>query len=100
MNVVALRTLRVFWEKHSDAEAPLKSWYKTCRRANWADIGQVRTVYPHADLVGRCTVFNIGGNKYRLVVKMEYALKAIFVKAVMTHAEYSRRGWEDVCNRR
>ncbi|HEY6330865.1 MAG TPA: type II toxin-antitoxin system HigB family toxin [Blastocatellia bacterium] len=98
MNVIAQKTLRVFWETHPDAEGPLKAWYKTCRRSQWKTISEVRVVYPHADLVGRCTVFNIGGNKYRLVVKIEYEFRAIFVKRIMTHSDYSRGGWQDVCN--
>jgi mRNA interferase HigB len=98
VNVVAQKTLRAFWEKHPDAAVPLKAWYRTCRRTQWRDLSDIREVYPHADRVGKCTVFNIGGNKYRLVVKIEYGIKTIFIKAVMTHSKYSKGGWEDVCN--
>lgn len=97
MNVVSQRALRDFWEKHPDAEGPLREWYKTCRKAKWQNITEVRQVYPHADAVGRCTVFNIKGNHYRLIVKIEYFIQTIYVKEVLTHAQYSKENWEDRC---
>lgn len=97
MNVVSQRALRDFWEKYPDAEEPLREWYRTCRKAKWRNIIEVRQVYPHADAVGRCTVFNIKGNHYRLIVKIEYFIQAIYVKEVLTHAQYNKENWKDRC---
>jgi mRNA interferase HigB len=58
---------------------------------------QVKRVYPHADLVGRCTVFNIKGNQYRLITKIEYRIQRIYVNQVLTHAEYDEGKWKDEC---
>jgi mRNA interferase HigB len=57
----------------------------------------VRADYPHADAVGNCTVLNVGGNKYTLVTNINYAGQAIYIKAVLTHAEYGKGSWKNVC---
>jgi mRNA interferase HigB len=97
VNVISQATLRAFWEKHPDAKGPLKSWYLTCRKARWQNLMDVKQVYPHADLAGRCTVFNIKGNHYRLITKIEYRIQRIYVKRVLTHAEYGAGRWKDEC---
>jgi mRNA interferase HigB len=98
LRVFSKRALREFWAKHRDAEGPLESWYKTSTKASWSNLAEVRLTYPHADPVGNRTVFNIKGNEYRLVVKIEYRFRAVYVKRIMTHAEYSGKEWLDVCN--
>jgi mRNA interferase HigB len=95
MRVISLNVLRAFWEVYPDAETPLRQWYKTALHAAWRDIQDVRKAYPHADgvRVGRhevLTVFNIGGNKYRLVARIRYDYQLINVRSVMTHAEYDK----------
>jgi mRNA interferase HigB len=97
MNVISQKTLRQFWEQHQDAEAPLRKWYKTCRKSQWHNLDDVQQIFPHADVFGACTVFNIGGNKYRLISKINYAGQAIYVKHVMTHSEYDREKWKNEC---
>jgi mRNA interferase HigB len=97
MNVVSKPQLRKFWESHPDAESPLLAWHRTARKAQWHTLAEVKQTYPHADLVGECTVFNIKGNDYRLVTKIKYRRQAIYIKKVMTHAEYDRRRWRDEC---
>jgi len=95
--VISQATLRAFWQKYRDAEGPLKEWYKTCRKATWQSLAEVRRTYPHADAYGACTIFNIKGNHYRLIVKMEYEVQAIYVKRALTHAEYNQERWKDGC---
>jgi len=75
-------------------EGPLAEWYKIARNAEWRSIVDVRRVYPHADFVDPFTVFNIKGGKYRLIVKIEYRWQTIFVKHVLTHAEYDKGAWK------
>jgi mRNA interferase HigB len=93
MNVIAPRTLRAFWEKHDQAEGPLKEWQKGMQKGDFASLNDLRAVWPHADLAQTkenvpVIIFNIGGNKYRLVVNVNWTYKTIFVKRIMTHAEY------------
>ena len=73
---------------------PISEWHKVARHATWRSLADVRASYPHADLVGPYTIFNIKGNSYRLIVKIEYRWQIIFVKAVLTHAEYNKGKWK------
>jgi len=94
MHVISRKTLREFEGQHPDAGGPLGSWYRIARKAEWKNLAGVRKTYPHADLVGRYTVFNIKGNAYRLIVKIEYEFGLIFIKRVLTHAEYDKGAWK------
>jgi len=97
MNVISQKKLHEFWEQHPDAEQPLRKWYKTCRKAQWRNLDDVQQIFPNADVCGECTIFNIGGNKYRLIVKINYPGQAIYVKHVLTHSEYDREKWKNDC---
>jgi mRNA interferase HigB len=97
MNIISAKALRQFWTKHPDAETPLRSWLKTTRKARWKGLVDTRTDFPHADLVGVCTIFNIGGNKYRLVTKIFYPSKLVLIRFVLTHAKYDEKGYKDDC---
>jgi mRNA interferase HigB len=97
VHVITRRALKEFAAIHKGAEKPLDSWYSVSKKAHWQSIADVRVNYPHADAVGRCTVFNISGNKYRLIVKIEYKLQTIYIKHVLTHAEYDKEDWKRDC---
>lgn len=90
MQIVARRTLRVFWEKHPQAETPLRVWYAMADRAAWASPADVmRQFGATVDFVAdNRLVFDISGNKYRLVVHVSYRFKRVLVKFVGTHAAY------------
>jgi mRNA interferase HigB len=90
MNVIAKRTLREFYGAHAKAKGPMESWHKECTRANWSKFADVKEVYHSADLVGNKIVFNIGGNNYRIVCKVDFSGQVMFIKWVGTHAEYDR----------
>ncbi|MGA9393156.1 MAG: type II toxin-antitoxin system HigB family toxin [Candidatus Sulfotelmatobacter sp.] len=75
-------------------ESPLSEWFKVAKSAAWSSLVDVRRVYPSADFVAPYTVFNIKGNAYRLIVKIEYRWQMIFVKHVLTHDEYSKGDWK------
>ena len=92
MRVISRKALREFSDRHRDAETPLNDWYRTAKSLRWTDIVDVRRTYPHAD-AGSLTIFNIGGNKYRLVTLINYRTGKIFIRYVMTHSEYSRMDW-------
>lgn len=100
MRVISLKPLREYWQRHPDAEEPLRLWYKTATSAMWSSLQDVRQTYAHADGVktsrgGTLTVFNIGGNKHRLVVRIRYDYQLINVRAVMTHQEYDEGRWKE-----
>lgn len=97
MNVISKKTLEKFWRQHPDSEAPLRAWLSVCKKAKWKSLDEVQEFYPHADAVGDCTVFNIGGNKYRIAVKIRYLSQRIYITRVMTHREYDRKKWKDDC---
>ncbi len=99
MHIISRLKLTNFASLHRDAKAPLDAWFKNASRSNWHSLSQIKTVYPHADLVGRLVVFNIGGNKYRLVCKVSYARPGnggtIYIRGVYTHAEYDKGDWKN-----
>ena len=93
MRVVAIRTLREFWEKsgHQDAEQPLKAWYAEAKKAYWKTPQMIKDRYRSASFVGQNrVVFNIGGNKYRLVVFIKYEMETVFIRFIGTHKEYDK----------
>jgi mRNA interferase HigB len=94
MHVISRKALREFEAQHPDAAGPLGIWYRIARKADWNNLAGLRKTYPHADLVGRYTVFNIKGNSYRLIVKIEYEFGLIFIKRVLTHAECDKGAWK------
>ena len=101
MRVISLKPLHEFWQRYPDAEQPLRQWYKTASLAEWNSLQDTRRDYPHADGVSSkpgetLTVFNIAGNKYRLVVEMQYRAGIAWVKFVGTHATYDRINVENV----
>jgi mRNA interferase HigB len=79
--------------KHAGALDPLMSWYGVASRAEWHGLHQVRKDSPSADQIGNVLVFNIKGNKYRLILRVSYPTQELYVKALLTHAEYDKRGW-------
>lgn len=100
MRVISLKLLREFWSRHRDAEQPLRNWYKTATKARWSSLQNVREAYPNADGVqssggDMLTVFNVGGNKYRLITRIRYDYQLINVRAIMTHREYDADKWKD-----
>jgi mRNA interferase HigB len=95
--IVSLRRLREFWSVHVRAEAPLRGWYTQTSEADWRTFGDLRATFPSADLVGNCTVFNIGGNHYRLIARVFYRSHKVYVLRVMTHSEYDREDWPAQC---
>lgn len=95
MNVISFKRIREFFLIHRDAEASLTAWYRTAKRSNWQNLAELKEVYPSADAVGRYTVFNIRGNKYRLIARIVYRSQTVFIVAVLTHEEYDLGKWKE-----
>jgi mRNA interferase HigB len=95
MHVISRKKLREFWEQHADSYDALDNWYKAASKAEWSNLAEVQAIYSTAEAVGNFTVFNIKGNKYRLVVDIIYPEATIFIKYVLTHAEYDKDKWKN-----
>jgi mRNA interferase HigB len=91
VRIISRRTLREFWDQrsHRDAEQPLRAWFSEVRRAAWRAPADIKAGYRSASFVGGDrVVFNIGGNKYRLVVAVKYSAQLVFIRFIGTHVEY------------
>jgi mRNA interferase HigB len=91
VRVVALSTLRTFWQAHPDAETPLRSWYALAGRASWKTPADIKAAYGNASFTrNNRVVFNIKGNDYRLVVAVRYDKGLMYVRFVGTHRQYDK----------
>lgn len=91
MRVISKKILREFWEKHSDSEQQLKAWYQETSNAEWNSPNDIKTEYPSASILAdNRVVFNIKGNNYRLIVRINYDYGMTWIRFVGTHAEYDK----------
>lgn len=93
MRIIARSTLRDFWSRpgRHDSEQPLKAWFKEVQSADWASIQDVRAHFRSASVLrGNRVAFNIAGNKYRLIVRINFAYRVVYIRFVGTHQEYDR----------
>ena len=99
VRIIALKTIREYWNEpaHADSEKPLRHWYEIARGAEWASPRDVKTQWGNASVIGdNRIVFNIAGNKYRLVVKFNYRSKKGFIRFIGTHAQYDSINAESI----
>ena len=91
MRVIAKKILRDFWAKHSDSEQQLKSWYQEANNAEWKSPNEIKTKYSSASIINNDRiVFNIKGNNYRLIIKINFDYQIIWIRFIGTHSEYDR----------
>jgi mRNA interferase HigB len=95
VHVISKRRLVEAGRRYPDALPSLMRWYRVAKRALWNDIHEVRAEFPHADPVGKFTVFNIKRNEYRLITVIHYNRFKTYIRAVLTHAEYDKGKWKD-----
>jgi mRNA interferase HigB len=94
MHVISRRKLKEAATRHGDLEGPLDAWFRIAKKAQWRSLADVRKTFSSADAVGKWTVFNIKGNQYRLITEINYVFSRIYIRHVLTHAEYDRGGWK------
>ncbi|WP_374759850.1 type II toxin-antitoxin system HigB family toxin [Iodobacter sp.] len=94
MHVISKPILVEFWTRHPNAQSPLQAWFRTVESEAFVDFNDLRTTYPSADYVDGLTIFNIGGNKYRLIASIHYNRHKIYIRSILTHAEYDRGSWK------
>lgn len=91
LRVIANKILQAFWEKHSDCEQQLKAWYYEAEKAAWKNLNELKTEYPSAIILEENRIcFNIKGNNYRLIVKINFSYQMMWIRFIRTHAEYNK----------
>jgi mRNA interferase HigB len=95
MHVISRKRLNEFVEQHPETKSSLAHWYQLMKRNDFANFVELRTVFPSADQVGKLTVFNVGGNKVRLIAAIHYNRRKVYVRAVLTHTEYNGERWKE-----
>ena len=91
MRVIAKKTLRDFWNKHPDCEQQLKAWYQEAEEAKWKNPAEIKKEYPSASILeDNRIVFNIKGNHYRLIVRINYSYGMVWIRFIGTHAQYDK----------
>jgi mRNA interferase HigB len=95
MHVITRKRLNDFSASHPDCASGLRHWYRELKSRNFDTFVQLRETFPSADQVGNLTVFNIGGNKVRLVAAIHYNRRKVYIRAVLTHTEYDQDKWKE-----
>ena len=100
MWIITEKRLREYRQEHADAELPIREWIKVVKDADWANFADVRETYGSADFHKDFTIFNVGGNNFRIIAKIEYSKHIVFIKHVFSHVEYDEhKNWCD-CGKR
>ncbi len=95
MRVISRRALNEFAVTHAYAQAALAEWYRKMQAASFHSLAEVRAVFPAAGLVGKLTVFNVGGATVRVITAIHYNRGRVYIRAVLTHAEYDKSAWKE-----
>ncbi len=94
MHIISHKMLREFWQRHPDSETALARWFKILRFSEFDSFQDLRAVFPSADKVGDLVVFNIGGNKYRLITAVHFNRGKVYIRHVLTHEDDSKGTWK------
>ncbi len=97
MRIVSTRKLREFWTENKAAETVLRDWIKTIYLADWKTSADVKKTFNSINIYKDCTIFDVGGNKYRVIAKVEYQIHIVFIRFVMTHSEYDEKNRQSDC---
>ena len=95
MHIITRKRLLEFAKKHPDCKTALESWYRIVKHTKYNSFAELRQTFPSADQVGILTVFNIGGNKARLITAIHYKTSRLYIRHVLTHKEYDRGTWKE-----
>jgi len=93
MHIITRKRLLEFAKKHPDCSTALESWYRIVKRTDYNSFNELRQTFPSADIVNNLTVFNIGGNKARLIAAIHHNTHRIYIRHILTHKEYDRGSW-------
>lgn len=94
VRIIGRKAIERFKRSHAGARPSLDHWHTVVSSRDWKNFVELRQVFPSTDQVGPYTVFNVGGNKYRLIAIVNYQVRTLWVREVLTHQEYDRGGWK------
>lgn len=97
MRIISKRALREFWKGDANAKPVLEDWYRSVKNADWKTFADIRETFRHADVFRDCVIFDVGGNKYRLIAKVRYQRKKVFIRFVMNHSDYEKDNGKSDC---
>lgn len=100
MRIISEKTIRKYYEKNSKSETVMREWIQIVRIADWKSFISLKNTFNHADIFKNCVIFDVGGNKWRIIGKVEYQKHLIFIKRVLTHDEYAIKNgklWKSAC---
>ncbi len=95
MHIITRKTLIQFWEKHPDSRNALMRWFKIVQNTEFNGFAELRAAFPSVDKVDHWIIFNIGDNKYRLIVAIHFNRGKLYIRHVLTHVEYDRGDWKN-----
>ena len=95
MHVISKAKLVEFWSKYPDAETPLCAWLQLARRQEFLNFAELKAIFGSVDIVGKICVFDIGGNKFRLIAAVHFNREKVFIRAILRHADYDRGKWRN-----
>ena len=95
MHIISRKRIIEFSKIHPEAEVSLDRWYRIVKKTDFESFSDIRQTFPGADQVGRLTVFNIGGNNYKLIVYIVYPNKRIYIRQILSHEEYNKSKWKE-----
>lgn len=99
MHVITHKRIKEFAEAHPDCGSALDQWYRIVKHTDYTSFVRLRQTFPSADMWENCTVFNIGGNKVRLISAIHYKRRKLYILHVLTHEEYDKEGWKEGCRK-
>ena len=94
MHSISKKALRQFWELHPESKNSLSRWFKIVAQSDFSNFNELRNTFPSADKVGELVVFNISGNRYRLIVSIHFNRSKVYIRNVLTHQEYDEGAWK------
>ena len=94
MHIISRKALRDFWERRPESQVPLTRWYTIVKKTDFKDFQELRATFPSADWVDGLIVFNIGGNKYRLIAAIHFNRSRVYIRQVLTHEDYDQGAWK------
>ena len=95
MHVITRKRLNEFAEKYPETKTALAHWYSSAKNNIFANFAELRAIFPSADQVGKLTIFNVGGNRVRIIAAIHYNRKKVYIRAVLTHSEYDEGKWKE-----
>ncbi|MDQ4119838.1 MAG: type II toxin-antitoxin system HigB family toxin [Acidobacteriota bacterium] len=100
MRIISERKIREYTVENSESENAMREWIRVVRLADWHNFTDLRNTFNHADVFNNCVIFDVGGNKWRIIAKVEYQKHLVFIKRILTHNEYSFKNgklWKSDC---